>query len=46
MAAASSYSSEQSWMEAGSFEMNGFPLPTHRAFQCKTTQHFKNIILG
>lgn len=35
MAAASSYSSEQSWMEAGSFEMNGFPLPTHWAFQSR-----------
>lgn len=36
MAAASSYSSEQTWMEAHSFEMNGFPLPTHWAFQPKT----------
>lgn len=36
MAAASSYSSEQSWMEAGSFEMNGFLLPTHWPFLSKT----------
>lgn len=41
MAAVSSYSSEQSWMEAGSFEMNGFPLPTHWAFQPKIKQPLK-----
>lgn len=40
MAAASSYSSEQSWMEAGSFEMNGFLLPTHWAFQSRTKPAF------
>lgn len=36
MAAASSYSTEQSWKKAASLETNSFLLPTHWVFQSKT----------